>query len=73
MKVRRTIGAQEYDIHGWRYSAASELKAAGAEDDVIGAVTGQSEAMVKHYTRAVRQKVLAMKARDVRERNGGEQ
>lgn len=65
--VREAIGALDYDIHSLRYSAASELLIAGADDDVIAAITGQSAAMVAHYTRSTRQKVRAMKAKDMRE------
>lgn len=64
--VREQIGALNYDIHGLRYRTAVELYLAGAGDDVIGAVTGQSRAMVEHYTRAVRQKVLALKSKGFR-------
>lgn len=65
--VRVAIGALDYDIHSLRYSAASELLRAGADNETIGAITGQSAAMVKHYTRSTRQKVLAMKAKGMRE------
>lgn len=65
--VRERIGALDYDIHSLRYSAASELARAGADDETIAAVTGQSLAMVAHYTATVRQKVRALKARGYRE------
>lgn len=65
--ARGKIGALDYDLHSLRYSAASELLAAGADDETIGAVTGQSPKMVQHYTRSTRQKVLAMKAKGMRE------
>lgn len=35
-------------------------------DELISAVTGQSLAMVKHYTRHVRQRVRAREARERR-------
>ena len=64
--VRAEIGALNYDIHSWRYNAAAELLEAGCEDDLIAAVTGQSPAMVQHYTRKVRQKIRAAKAQQMR-------
>lgn len=66
-KARIAIGAADYDLHGLRYTAAAELMAAGCDQETIAAVTGQSEAMVKHYTRATRQKVLALRAKEARE------
>lgn len=65
--IREQIGALDYDIHSLRYSAASELALAGADDETIAAITGQSLAMVAHYTATVRQKVRALKAKDMRE------
>lgn len=65
--IRDGIGALDYDIHSLRYSAASELALAGADDETIAAITGQSIAMVAHYTATVRQKVRALKAKDMRE------
>lgn len=66
LKVREQIGALAYDIHSWRYNAACELLEAGCEDDLIAAVTGQSPAMVLHYTKKVRQKVRAQQAQQMR-------
>ena len=66
-RVREEIGAQDYDIHALRHTAASELAMAGCDDETIAAITGQSIAMVRHYTRTVRQKVRALKAKDYRE------
>jgi integrase len=65
-KVRERIGALDYDIHSWRYNAACELLEAGCSDDLIAAVTGQSPAMVQHYTRKVRQRVRAAQAQRMR-------
>ena len=39
MKVRKEIGAEEYDIHALRHTTASELAALGLSDDLIMAVT----------------------------------
>lgn len=65
-KVREQVGALDYDIHSWRYNAACELLEAGCEDDLIAAVTGQSPAMVLHYTKKVRQKIRAIQAQNMR-------
>ncbi len=65
-KVREAIGAVKYDIHSWRYNAACELLEAGCNDDLISAVTGQSPAMVLHYTKKLRQKMRAAQAQQMR-------
>lgn len=65
-RVRERIGALAYDIHSWRYNAACELLEAGCGDDLIAAVTGQSPAMVQHYTRKVRQRIRAVQAQQMR-------
>ena len=67
-KIRNQIGAEKYDIHSLRYTAASEMAVAGCNDEEIAAVTGQTLEMVKHYTAAVRQKVQATRALAARER-----
>lgn len=64
--VREEIGALDYDIHALRYYAACELLKAGCTDDDIASITGQSAAMVRHYTRNVRQRVRAIKAQGMR-------
>jgi integrase len=64
--VRERIGALDYDIHSWRYNAACELVEAGCNDDLVASVTGQSPAMVLHYTKKVRQKVRALQAQQQR-------
>ena len=64
--VREKIGALNYDIHSWRYNAACELVEAGCGDDLVAAVTGQSPAMVQHYTKKVRQKIRAIQAQQKR-------
>lgn len=65
-KVRGRIGALSYDIHSWRYNAACELVEAGCSDDLVAAVTGQSPAMVLHYTKKIRQKFRAIQAQQKR-------
>ncbi|MBM2291433.1 tyrosine-type recombinase/integrase [Sulfitobacter pseudonitzschiae] len=64
--VRERIGALDYDIHSWRYNAACELVEAGCSDDLVAAVTGQSPAMVLHYTKKVRQRIRAIEAQQKR-------
>lgn len=64
--VRERIGAVRFDIHSWRYNAACELVEAGCSDDLVASVTGQSPAMVLHYTKKVRQKVRAIEAQNKR-------
>ena len=64
--VRLKIGAVAFDIHSWRYNAACELLEAGCQDYLIAAVTGQSPAMVLHYTKKVRQKLRAVQAQQMR-------
>jgi integrase len=68
--VRERIGAVDYDIHSWRYNAACELLEAGCGDDLIAAVTGQSSAMVQHYTKKVRQRMSALRAQQMRQELG---
>jgi integrase len=68
--VRERIGAVRYDIHSWRYNAACELVEAGCSDDLVASVTGQSPAMVLHYTKAVRQKTRALEAQKRRSNQG---
>ena len=65
--IRKQIGAEEYDIHCLRYSAACDLALAGMDDDTIGAVTGQCMATVQHYTKSVRQLANARRAIAARE------
>ncbi|WP_238368246.1 site-specific integrase [Mesobacterium pallidum] len=67
MKARVQIGAVDHDIHALRYYTAVELCEAGCDDELISSVTGQSPEMVRHYTRAVRQKVRAIRAQKARE------
>jgi len=67
MKVRKEIGAEEYDIHALRHTTASELAALGLSDELIMAVTGHtSRASVVRYAGAARQKARAQAAQDAR-------
>lgn len=61
--VRKQIGAEAYDIHALRYTAAHEIAAAGGGDDEIEAITGhKARAMVVKYAGAARQRSRAEKA-----------
>lgn len=68
MDIRREIGAEKYDLHALRHTAAHELAALGCEDELIMAVTGHSsKSMVAHYAGAARQKARATKAQSLRD------
>lgn len=68
LDVRKKIGAEAYDMHSWRYTAAAELAAAGCDDEMIQAVTGhKTGAMVAQYAGASRQKARAVEAMKRRE------
>ena len=63
MAVRVQIGAEGHDLHALRYSAASELAAAGCTDELIQAITGHTTpAMVRRYAGAARQRARAKEA-----------
>ncbi|MDB6454753.1 tyrosine-type recombinase/integrase [Falsirhodobacter sp. 20TX0035] len=67
LEVRRQIGAEAYDLHGLRYSAAAELAAAGCSDEMIMAITGhKTSAMVARYAGPARQKARATEAQERR-------
>ncbi|WP_406735874.1 tyrosine recombinase XerC [Thioclava sp. GXIMD4215] len=68
MAVRKLIGAEAFDLHGLRYSAAAELGALGLDDDYIMAVTGHTtKAMVAKYAGPARQKARAKIAQSKRD------
>lgn len=68
MAVRVKIGAESYDLHGLRYTAAAELAALGCSDELIMAVTGhKTSAMVARYAGPARQKSRAKEAQGKRE------
>ena len=70
MNVRKSIGAEAYDLHGLRYTAAAELAALGCNDELIMAVTGhKTRAMVAKYAGPARQKARAKLAQAEREQN----
>jgi integrase len=54
------IGALPFTIQRWRYTAASQLAAAGASDEEVQAITGhKSRAMLMKYAGAQRQRTCA--------------
>ena len=69
LHVRKLIGAEAYDLHGLRYTAASELAALGCSDELIMSVTGhQTHGMVAQYAGPARQKARAKEAQKRRDR-----
>ncbi|SDW77210.1 tyrosine-type recombinase/integrase [Roseicitreum antarcticum] len=74
MRVRKSIGADAYSIHGLRHTAASELATLGFSDEDITALTGHSSAsMVAHYTESTRQRSRAERIGIARNGTGPEQ
>lgn len=69
MRIRRKIGAEAYDNHALRYTAAAEIAAAGGSDDEIAAITGHKAArMVAKYAGEARQRQRALTAQARRDR-----
>lgn len=69
MGIRKKIGAEAFDNHALRYTAAAELAALGCSDELIMAVTGhKTSAMVAHYAGAARQRARATEAMGRRDR-----
>jgi len=67
MRVRQLIGAEAYDQHALRYTAAAELAGLGLDDATIAAVTGhQSLRMVAKYAGVERQRMRARIAQEKR-------
>lgn len=67
LKMRRQIGAEAWDIHGLRHSAASELAALGLSDEHIMAVTGHgAHSMVRLYAEKAAQRARAEEAQGKR-------
>lgn len=63
MAIRKQIGAEAYDLHALRYTAAAELAAAGCDDALIASVTGhKTAAMVGRYAGQARQIARATEA-----------
>jgi integrase len=67
LNARKQIGAEAYQIHGWRYNAAMFLAESGATDSEIQAVTGHKTlGMVNKYRSQARQKTLSKAAQSRR-------
>lgn len=68
MALRRKIGAEAYDIHSLRHSAASEIASLpGMTADHVRAITGHSAVqMVRLYAGEAMQKARAMEAQAAR-------
>lgn len=64
LDVRKRIGAEAWDIHALRHSAASEIAALpGMTDEHVRAITGHSSgAMVRLYAGAAQQRARATEA-----------
>lgn len=58
-KKRKRLNAGGYVLHGLRKNAVIRLRQAGCTIEQTGAVTGQSEEMVKYYSRQMEQEHLA--------------
>lgn len=72
MKLRRSIGAEAYDIHSLRYTATAELASVGLEDADIMAITGHKTIrMVELYAGPERQKARARSAQIARDKGRG--
>ncbi|WP_339112843.1 hypothetical protein [Thioclava sp. GXIMD2076] len=68
--ARPEIGAEDYDLHGLRYTACAELGALGLDDDMIMAVSGHTtKAMVAKYAGPARQKARAKIAQSMRDKS----
>lgn len=62
-RIRKAIGAERWDIHSLRHTAASELAALGLSSEFIMAVTGHaSSGMALHYAGKAAQRARAEKA-----------
>lgn len=67
MAVRKIIGAERFDIHSLRYTAAAELAALGLDDATIASITGhQTMKMIARYAGPSRQIARAKIAQERR-------
>jgi hypothetical protein len=55
MKIRMEIGDVKDDMHSLRYNCPCDLALAGVDDKKNGAVTGQTDQIVKRHTKSIRQ------------------
>jgi len=70
MTVRKVIGAEAFDIHALRHTAAWELYEAGCTDEEVQSITGHSATqMLRLYGGAARQREQARRAQTAREQN----
>lgn len=56
------------NVTNFRFAAACQMAEAGATDEEIGDITGQTLQRVQHYTKSVRQIANATRAIQARER-----
>lgn len=69
LAVRKAVGAEAFDLHSLRYTAASELAAVGCSDELIMSITGhKTGAMVRQYAGAARQRARATEAMGKRDK-----
>lgn len=66
MKLRREIGAENYDIHAIRHTVASELGAVTDDDEGMSITGHATKAMFAHYAGKARQIERAKKAQKKR-------
>jgi len=67
LDVRKTIGATDFVVQGWRDNTAVSLAEAGCSDSEIQAVTGHPTlAMVQKYRAQANQKRLGKQAQQRR-------
>lgn len=67
MRIRKHAGLLAYRIHGWRATAAVELREAGNDHEAIAAITGHKDlSMVRHYTLDVDQRAMSKQAQEKR-------
>ncbi|WP_255509388.1 tyrosine-type recombinase/integrase [Oceaniovalibus sp. ACAM 378] len=67
-EIRDVIGAEAWDIHSLRHTAASELAALGLDDQHIMSITGHtSSGMVRLYAGKAAQRARAKKAQEDRQ------
>lgn len=68
MRVRKATGLTHLRIHGWRATAAVELRMAGVSLEDIATVTGHADLdMVRHYTADYDRKEIAARAQKRRD------
>ena len=66
MKLRKEIGAEKFDIHAIRHTVASEIGAAGSDEEVMSVTGHNTRAMVALYAGKARQEARAKQAQKKR-------